>query len=398
MKDEQRIALIRQGLGAHGLDAMAVTLPSNVLLLSGYWPVVGTSMAIAVSDGRIILIVPEDEQELAACGWADEIITFLPDSLAQMTTAADAIRSSLSVAIRLGDSARRIGFESFETTEPGSYAAMHRYAGTLHPLLEKAFSLSNIVPADDLLAQLRSITTPNEVEHISTACQLAERAFREGARQLRIGLTELDAAAIFRLPLSAALADFPAIERADGFVSCMSGPHSAEACGAYARSRPRRLQAGDLVLIHCNSYADGYWTDITRTYSLGSPNDRQRIIYSAVFASRAAAMKAIRPGAGAADIDHAAREVLTAKGFGAAFKHSTGHGVGFSAIDANAFPRIHPRSPDTLNLGMVFNVEPAVYLDGYGGIRHCDMVAITINGPELLTPFQCALDDLIIES
>jgi Xaa-Pro aminopeptidase len=109
-------------------------------------------------------------------------------------------------------------------------------------------------------------------------------------------------------------------------------------------------------------------------------------------------MQAIRPGAAAADIDRGAREVLIAQGFGSAFKHGTGHGVGRSAISASALPRIHPQSPDTLNPGMVFNVEPAVYLSGYGGIRHCDMVAMTISGPALLTPFQCALDDLIIES
>ena len=77
------------------------------------------------------------------------------------------------------------------------------------------------------------------------------------------------------------------------------------------------------------------------------------------------------------------------QGFGAAFKHSTGHGVGSEAINADARPRVHPLSPDTLAEGMIFNVEPAAYFDGYGGVRHCDVVAVTGRGCDLLTPFQC---------
>jgi Xaa-Pro aminopeptidase len=397
MKDEQRILLIQEAMRKHGLDAIVCTLPSNVLLFSGYWPVVGTSVAIALSDGRITLVVPEDEQDLAARSWAAEVVTFLPDSLEHMTTAAAAIRGPLrKVAAGLGNGIRRLGCDGFEATEPISYAAMHRYGEALPALLQHAFPSSDLISADDLLMQLRSIKTPLEIDCIRIACQIAERAFRDGARQLRVGLSELEAAAIFRLPLSTALVDFSTVERADGFVSCMSGANSALASGAYARSRTRRLEAGDLVLVHCNSYADGYWTDITRTYSLGAVDHRQQTIYAAVFAARAAAMEAIRNGTEAADVDRAARDVLVARGFGAAFKHGTGHGVGHSAINPNALPRLHPRSTDSLNPGMVFNVEPAVYLDGYGGIRHCDMMAMTDKGRELLTPFQCSADELVI--
>jgi len=79
---------------------------------------------------------------------------------------------------------------------------------------------------------------------------------------------------------------------------------------------------------------------------------------------------------------------MSQAGFGANFKHATGHGVGFGAINPGALPRLHPKSNDVLKPGMVFNVEPAIYIQGYGGIRHCDMVAVTDDGFELLTPFQ----------
>src|SRR5205823_5338313 len=145
---------------------------------------------------------------------------------------------------------------------------------------------------------------------------------------------------------------------------CMSGPNAARAGRAYARSRATRLRDGDLVLLHCNSYAEGYWTDITRTYSLGAAGAVNRRMFAAVLEARAAALATIRAGVRAADVDAAARRTLEAHGFGDAFTHQTGHGVGFAAINHDARPRLHPRSPDILDVGMVFNVEPAIYVAG----------------------------------
>jgi Xaa-Pro dipeptidase len=98
----------------------------------------------------------------------------------------------------------------------------------------------------------------------------------------------------------------------------------------------------------------------------------------------------------AADVDRAARDVLEDRGLGARFKHPAGHGVGFHAIDHNARPRLHPESDDVLEPGLTFNLEPAVYLDGECGLRHCDMVAVTADGHEVLTPFQTTIDQLIL--
>jgi Xaa-Pro aminopeptidase/Xaa-Pro dipeptidase len=176
----------------------------------------------------------------------------------------------------------------------------------------------------------------------------------------------------------------------------MSGPNAACAYAAYQQSRARKLQTGDLVLIHCNSYADGYWTDITRTYCLGGPDERQRAMYRAMFDARAAALAAIHPGVRAAEVDRAARAAIASHGFGNAFKHPTGHGVGFAAIDHNAPPRLHPKSEDMLKEGMVFNVEPGIYVEGYGGMRHCDMVVVTADGALVLTPFQTDIAELIV--
>ncbi len=140
-------------------------------------------------------------------------------------------------------------------------------------------------------------------------------------------------------------------------------------------------------MIHANTTGDGNWTDISRTYVVGSPASKQKRMTDAITEARTAALNAISPGVTAREVDKAAREVLKRHGFGDAFKHATGHGVGFAAADPNALPRIHPLSPDILEAGMTFNIEPAIYIEGDGGMRHCDVVACTDSGAEVLTDF-----------
>jgi Xaa-Pro aminopeptidase len=395
-KDEVRITAIRKVLQEHSCDALVCSLPMNVLMLSGYWPVVGTSMAIARSDGTIYLIVPEDEEELARKGGADEVRTFHPSSLDSLTTAAESILKPLQDVVRSIGPVGYLAFEFQETSAPTSYAAMHLYRGDVQRLTEESFGRYSQVPAQPMLQRLRERKSPIELEGIRQACRIAGRAFEYGASQLEAGMTEVEAANLFRAMLSNSLAEFPEVERADGFVFCMSGPNSAEAFGAYARSRARRIKSGDLVLVHCNSYADGLWTDITRTYQVGSLQGREEEMYEAVFAARESALAALTPGAVGSAVDRAARSTLDQRGFGPNFKHSTGHGVGFQCISPDARPRLHPKSEDQLAPGMVFNVEPAIYIEHMGGIRHCDMVALTADGYELLTPFHTTLESLIL--
>ncbi len=392
--DPERRARIAAALAAAGLDGLVCARPRNVLLLSGYWPVVGTACTVVGPNGTIV-IAPADEYALAARGWADAILSFEPASLESMETPADAIAEPLLVALRrVGARHGRVGVETGIGYEPSPYVGVHSYGLRLRALVERHADLAP-TPADAALAGLAAVATSRERAAIRSACRIAAHAFAEGARRLRPGMTELEAATCFRAPLCAHIVE-PDVDRADGFAFCMAGPNAARAYGAFARSTTTRLAPGDLVLVHCNSYADGYWTDITRTYCLGAPDRRQRGMYDAVFAARAAALAAVRPGASAADVDAAARGTLRERGFGGAFRHSTGHGVGFAAIDHEALPRLHPCSPDVLEVGMVFNVEPGIYLNGYGGMRHCDVVAVGQSGAEILTPFHEQVDDLVL--
>ncbi|MGH9849498.1 MAG: M24 family metallopeptidase [Blastocatellia bacterium] len=397
-RDDNRIESVSRALDEAGLDAIICALPANVLLLSGYWPVAGAAVAIATREGRTVVIAPKDEMELAARALADEVRNYRPGSLDEAKSVAEALWLPLrEAAVDLSVERGRIGYERGPSLTSAPYAAMQVFGVGLIDLLRRALPDARLRPGDEMLARLQATPTPMEAKRIRAACRIAGRAYLEGARQLRAGMKEYEAAALFRGPLGAT--DYqPGVQRADGFTFCLSGANSANAHAAYARSRDREIATGDLVMVHCNSYADGYWTDITRTFVLDEADERKLEMYGAVFAALHAALGAIRPGARAADVDAAARATVISRGFGEHFKHATGHGVGFAAIDPNAPPRLRPASDDMLEEGMIFSVEPAIYVENYGGLRHCEMALVTETGAEVLTPFQSSIDQLVIGS
>ena len=391
--DLERIKLNARAIRESGFDALICGLPSNVLLLSaGYWPIVGTSFAVANGEGKVALVVPEDESELARKTGAAEVFTYKPASLDKLQTVVDAISEPLAkAASAIGVSGGRIGCDIGETHQPASYISMHLFGSSLAEVIGRALPGSTVEDATRLLAKLRSVCTPQEVDRVRQACKAAQEAFESARRALRPGQSEIAVASQARLPLYQ-----DAHARDQQHLAIMSGPRSASAYGAYATSSDRVMQAGELVMVHCNSNIAGYWTDITRTFCLGKPTEQQRRMYDAIAAAREAALKAIRPGVRAADVDKAARQILGARGFGDQFKHATGHGVGYAAIDHNAQPRLHPKSPDLLEVGMVFNVEPAIYIEKTQGMRHCDMVSVTDSGAEVLTPFLADMNELAL--
>jgi Xaa-Pro aminopeptidase len=381
------------------LDLVICALPINVLLLSGYWPVIGNAICVFTSDGETHLFVPEDEKRFTEKSWADRVVTFLAGSLDSVDNLISSIWTPLYEWLSSVVAGQpRIGLEGGPVHVPAPYVAMNIYGDALPELLRSMLPHAAFFIADQHLTRLRSTLTRNEIEKVRIACSIAAGAFDAGRTRLRSGVTERQAANAFRDGLNAPAKGFESVTRMDGQTFCMSGRNSYNASAAFQYSGGRRLAPHDVVLIHCNSCVDGYWTDITRTYSLGKPDERTQRSFDAVLAARQAALNEIGPGVRAADVDRAARAVTEACGFGNEFKHGLGHAVGFHAIDHNAPPRLHPKSPDTLETGMVFNIEPAIYIENSAGVRHCDMVAVTDGGAELLTPFQSSADELFLLS
>jgi Xaa-Pro aminopeptidase len=162
-----------------------------------------------------------------------------------------------------------------------------------------------------------------------------------------------------------------------------SGPNSVL---PHARPTNRTIQVGDPTVLDFGGVYDGYCVDLTRTVQLGSATGALQQLYGAVAEAQDAAIAAVRPGVTSSAIDAAARIVLERYGLSAAFGHGTGHGLGLEVHEEPRIARQSPRLPDpVVEPGMVFTIEPGVYVPGVGGVRIEDDVLVTETGCEVLT-------------
>jgi Xaa-Pro aminopeptidase len=385
-RDPQRREMILDELEASGLEALISVSPTEVLLLTGYWPVMGTSLAICTRDGGRCVVIPKDELELATATSDAEFLTYEPSTLEHLEPLAEVLQGPVKKVISILElKSGKIGIDLRGGAQGSSYPSVHHFRLSVLPLLQKSAPNLITVSADSSFERLKAVKTEAEIAILRRVCGHTAASFCRAKNAVVAGRREDEVASDIEGAFVRDRND--GLERSAGYFYCMSGPNSYKASGAYARTRSRVLTEGDLVMIHANTVGDGYWSDITRTWIVGSPNDQQQRMYDAIDKARQAAFNAIAPGVSAKSVDAAARSVLTGYGFGAAFKHATGHGVGFTGADGHAVPRIHPASTDTLEAGMTFNIEPAIYLEDIGGMRHCDVVSCTHNGVELLTDF-----------
>jgi Xaa-Pro aminopeptidase len=156
--------------------------------------------------------------------------------------------------------------------------------------------------------------------------------------------------------------------------------------GATPHGKPgdRTIEAGTTVVVDSGAVLDGYCSDCTRTFATGPLPEELERAYAVCLEAQLAGLAAVRAGAGGADVDAAARDVIGAAGYGEAFGHGLGHGVGLLVHEQ---PTLRPESTDVLETGNVVSVEPGIYLAGLGGVRIEDLVIVTDDGAEVLTPF-----------
>jgi Xaa-Pro aminopeptidase len=383
--DPERLKRTVASLRASDLDAIICSSPTEVLLASGYWPIMGSSLAIVTGQGELRVIVPEDEVELAGKTSSAEFVSYKPAGLHTLESPIKLLKEPLVSALRdLSLERARIGLQLGQGVQPSSYAVCNEYRASLLELLRELQPQARYQGCDELLEVMKATKTDQELELMQAGCRIAAAGFAEVVKCLRPGVRETEIAAAAQAASETARDAYP-LQRSHGYFFCMSGPNSAKASAAFARTRQRVIEEGDLVMIHANTCADGYWTDVTRTYIAGQPSQRQHDIRSAIGEARTAGLASIRPGVRGKDVDHAARSVMESHGFGHAFRHAAGHGVGFAAANPNGRPRIHPLSPDVLEPGMTFNLEPAAYFEDYGGMRHCDVIAVTQDGARVLS-------------
>jgi Xaa-Pro aminopeptidase len=252
-------------------------------------------------------------------------------------------------------------------------------------VLREKLSRISWVPLSSELAGLRAIKDPEEINQLKKAVQIASTSFAKTLGQIKPGAQERKVAEFLECQFRKQGGDKPAFDTivASGFRAAL--PHGSASL--------KRLQGGETVVIDFGTRFQGYHSDETKTLVMGKPDSKTKKIYEIVRRAQAKALQAIRPGVSPRCIDAAAREVIHKAGFGIYFGHGTGHGVGLAVHED---PAISPHGKGLVEEGMVFTVEPGIYMPGWGGVRLEDMVRVTANGCELLTYLPKALKDNII--
>jgi len=337
-----------------GFEALLVTRLVNVRYLTGFTGSAATLLVRAdgatfVTDGRYR---EQAGDQLGAAGVDADIRIGL--SQAAQRDALGAAAAGIT----------RLGLEADSVT----WSQQRAFAGW--------FPAAELVPTEGVVDGLRIVKEPGEVDRIRAACAIADDALGELLPSLHEGPSERE----FALRL-----EFAMRERGASGVSfdpiVAAGPNGAK---PHARPSDRRIEAGELIVIDFGCVVDGYCSDMTRTVSVGDPGPEARRIWDTVLTAQRTGCEAVVAGAECAAVDRASREVIADAGWGDAFVHGTGHGVG---LEIHESPRVASTSTGTLAPGHVVTVEPGVYLPGVGGVRIEDTLVVTPDGPVALTEF-----------
>ena len=366
-----RLLNVRQRMRAAAVDALVVSHLPNIRYLTGF---VGTAGLVVLTPTACALIVDFRYQTVARA-----LLSANPDAAAPFTVVVPPQSYDETLAEVLREcGARRIGIEAAHMPVSRFNRLAAALAGSAPTPLRSADACPALVPTERIVESERVVKDEGEIRTLREAGRRLALAAPEAASLARAGRSELEVAA-----------DIDAVLRRQGFerpafeTIVASGPNSAL---PHARPGDRRLRDGDGVVLDFGGVYDGYCVDLTRTVELGDAGADFRRLFVAVAEAQRTAIDAVRPGVKASAVDHAARSVLSRYGLADAFGHGTGHGLGLEVHEEPRVGRLLAGHPDlVLQPGMVFTIEPGVYVEGIGGVRIEDDVLVTDEGGLVLT-------------
>lgn len=342
-----RISSARRYLERFGVEAIIFLGLPNIRYLTGF----------TGSDGALVL--GKDK------GW------FLTDS--RYTTQASLevtgvgvveyrIKTEGIAALLNAEKVKKVGFEAEQTTVSFLKAVTEASPGV------------EWLPVGSELDDLRIIKSADELELLAHSAGIASQALLGILDSIRPGVPERDIALALEFAMKRAGAD----EKSFDFIVA-SGPRGALPHG---KASDKLIQAGELVTIDFGAVYRGYYSDETVTVAVGVPDSRQKEIYSIVKDAHDKALEAVKPGISLKELDGIARDFINGMGYANFFGHGLGHGVG---LEVHEKPIVSFRSEQIAEEGMVFTIEPGIYIPDWGGVRIEDTVVVTQDGCRTLT-------------
>jgi Xaa-Pro aminopeptidase len=390
--DRERVSRLQSMMAKEGIDVLLCRLPENVLYATGYWPVIGASLAVVPANGDATLIMPYSELDYAAAGWVSDKRTFRfinMQALANPTTQTQALLRDLWAERNY--SKATVGYEgNFELVAGNNVAAEARVVteATINAL-KQVLPQTRFVDATNVIKQSRSVKSKEEIAQIRITNEVASMGYDAAREMIAAGVREADIAGAVEGRIYGRGVGYKNVTRSRGYCFVMSGENSVNSWRPFCVSTDKRLAWGEPVLVELDAMTNGYFNDLTRTFFVGTPNAKAKSIFDTVQEAVNTVIAAVKPGVRCADLDAIARKVIDRAGFGEYFNHQLGHGVGLQFHEP---PTLHPASTDVLEEGMVFAIEPAIYVPGFGGVRLEDNLAVTKTGCENLCPFPQRVD------
>lgn len=338
-----RLKRLRQTLAKKSLDGIFISQAQNRYYLSGFNGSAGYLMitqkdAVLATDFRYYEQVKQQAPDYLLFQITGPIADWFPKLLA-------------------GAKLSRLGFEAADVT-------FNLYK-QLSDALNKAQSQLQLIPTDALVESIRAVKELEEIEFITRAVEITDKAFAYIESIIAPGMTENQVGwelEKFQRQQGSQALPFDLI--------VASGPNAAL---PHHKPSERPIRAGEPIVIDMGARVSGYASDFTRTLCLGEPDATFKKVYDTVLGAQLAAIALIKEGVTGGEADGFARTVISEAGYAEFFGHSLGHGVGLAEHEQ---PRVGPNSTDVLTSGMVFSIEPGIYLPGWGGVRIEDLAVI----------------------
>lgn len=349
MNYKKRIEGLKKRLRQEGLDGLFTQKKENISYLCGFDS--DSSGLIITTGGRDFIITDSRFEEEASTFSAD--FNVWPASPSRHATI-----KKIAEKHRL----KKFGFES------------HNLSYSDFVNIKKLLKRSDLIPTGPLVEALRAVKDETELRLIKESISIVKKAYFHLKKEIGPRMSGQRLAAIIDNHMRLHGASGPAFQTIVAQNPYSSHPH--------CRATKKAFGNNSAVVVDMGAVYKGYNSDLTRAIFLGRITTKFRYIYNILKASQEKAIKIIRPGRCISDLDIIARQHIDSKGFGKHFLHSLGHGVG---LEIHESPRVSVKNRGRLRPGMVFTVEPGIYIPGWGGLRVEDMVAVTEKGYEVLT-------------
>lgn len=354
---EKRFLQLKSYMQSHNMDLIMITSPINIYYLTGFFSDPHERfMALFYSkEGEASLFVPSLDEEEAKQHASVPIIIPITDT----DNPYELVAKQWSAPVTI------LGIEK---------KVMNVYQAEK---IKDCFPQTQFVDIEEFIMSLRLKKDPEDIRNVKRAIEITEKVLAHGVSKVAPGVTELEITAELEYQMKVLGAERPSFS-----TIVLSGKRSALPHG---RPENQQINTGDLLLFDLGVFADGFCSDITRTFLVGEGSDEQKKIYETVRIANEKAIHAVKAGEPIKAVDLAARDYIESQGYGKYFMHRVGHGLGLEIHEA---PSIHSQNETRIEPGMLFTIEPGIYISNMGGVRIEDDVYIRPDGEvEVLTSY-----------